>query len=90
MAVATALRMTPMMKTRVLRLRADASAVRLEGGVQLHATADPVPGHRIARLSAAMQEVLLADLEEQEQHRLELVETAVHEEEVPLEALVAV
>lgn len=49
-----------------------------------------MPGHRIARLSAAMQEVLLADLEEQEQHRLELVETAVHEEEVPLEALVAV
>lgn len=82
--------MTLMMTTTVLALRVDASAARLEAGVQLHVMADPVPGHRKARLSAAMQEGLLGDLEEQEQHRLQLVEAAVHEEELPLEALVVV
>lgn len=82
--------MTLMMTTTVPAFRAEASAVRLEAGVQLHVRADPVPGQWEARLAAAMEEVLLVDLEEQEQHRLELVEAAVQEEEFPLEALVAV
>lgn len=82
--------MTLMMTTTVLGLQVDASAARLEAGVQLHAMADPVPCQREARLAAAMEEILLLDLEEQEKHRLQLVEAAVHEEEVPLEASVAV
>lgn len=89
MAAATAPQMTLMMMTRVPAFRANASAVRLEAEVELQPTPGPVPVQREARLAAAM-EVLPVDLEEQEQHRLEWVEAAIHEEEVPLEALVAV
>lgn len=55
MAAATAPQMTLRMTTTVLAIRADASAARLEAGVQLHVMADPVPGQREARLVAAME-----------------------------------
>lgn len=41
--------------------------------------------HREAHLAAALEEVLLEDLEWEEQGRLELVEMVLHEEEARLE-----
>lgn len=72
--------------TGVLEFRRQALAVRLEAGVQvLHLTEDPEPGHREARLAAAMEEVVLEDLEGQQMDRLELEEVAGPREEFPLE-----
>lgn len=76
--------------TGVLEFRRQALAVRLEAGVQvLHLTEDPEPGHREARLAAAMEEVVLEDLEGQQMDRLELEEMAGPREEFPLELLEA-